>query len=387
MFKCIRIVSLVCDVPSAVYFLQLQSRFLFVMTKFKYAGYGVGGIEEMSDHMEDNTVMFGMLRFVFGKGKFQRTKYVLVHLNGEGTPVVKRGRYNAMRGEAEAELGQCHSDVQIMGVEEFTVDNVLETLYKNSVNDDNIDSSGFSLETLKKDMEEMVAQAKADLGAEDDTPVDPNKRLTAKDMKREIKWTEALQMVRADLGPFNWFLVTPDPKHPELINAGSGSVNEMCEYLEDDQVYFGMIRMGFGTGQFRRSKWIFLHWSGEDVSGFKRGKLNAVEGDMKKLFGPRNIDISATSKDECTLETIIERVQRAVVTDGNASDAADAYSMEKFLEALEEEKQEAKKSFEEELPPAPEPGGAAAPAPSVENAIRSVRADREPYNWVLLRCG
>eukprot|EP00854_Cymbomonas_tetramitiformis_P004768 gene4768-5830_t len=293
------------------------------MTKFKYAGYGVGGIEEMSDHMEDNTVMFGMLRFVFGKGKFQRTKYVLVHLNGEGTPVVKRGRYNAMRGEAEAELGQCHSDVQIMGVEEFTVDNVLETLYKNSVNDDNIDSSGFSLETLKKDMEEMVAQAKADLGAEDDTPVDPNKRLTAKDMKREIKWTEALQMVRADLGPFNWFLVTPDPKHPELINAGSGSVNEMCEYLEDDQVYFGMIRMGFGTGQFRRSKWIFLHWSG----------------------------------------------------------------MEKFLEALEEEKQEAKKSFEEELPPAPEPGGAAAPAPSVENAIRSVRADREPYNWVLLRCG
>lgn len=36
----------------------------------------------------------------------------------------------------------------------------------------------------------------------------------------------------------------------------------MRKWLKDDQVLFGLLRMGFGSGTFRRTKWLFLHWSG-----------------------------------------------------------------------------------------------------------------------------
>jgi hypothetical protein len=61
---------------------------------------GVGGVEEMVRHMDDATVLFGILRFVFGRGPFARVKYVSVHLQGEHCPGVMRGRLNAMKGQA-----------------------------------------------------------------------------------------------------------------------------------------------------------------------------------------------------------------------------------------------------------------------------------------------
>ena len=40
------------------------------------------------------------------------------------------------------------------------------------------------------------------------------------------------------------------------------SVNEMRDWLKEDQMYYGLLRLGFGTGKFRRTKWIAVWWSG-----------------------------------------------------------------------------------------------------------------------------
>ena len=41
--------------------------------------------------------------------------------------------------------------------------------------------------------------------------------------------------------------------HPQLFNAGSLSVSELKRVLPEDEVLYGLVRMGFGAGQFRRS--------------------------------------------------------------------------------------------------------------------------------------
>lgn len=48
----------------------------------KHVARGIGGVDEMSLHLDESKVLFGVLRFVFGKGTFARTKYVACHFNG-----------------------------------------------------------------------------------------------------------------------------------------------------------------------------------------------------------------------------------------------------------------------------------------------------------------
>jgi hypothetical protein len=49
------------------------------------------------------------------------------------------------------------------------------------------------------------------------------------------------------------------------------------------QVCFGLLRMGFGKGQFRRSKWIYVKFSGERVPALKRGLANANDASMRQV--------------------------------------------------------------------------------------------------------
>ena len=48
-------------------------------------------------------------------------------------------------------------------------------------------------------------------------------------------------------------------------NAGSGGLFEMHEWLDTSRVLYGLVKMPFGTGQFRRIKWVWLQWVGDDV--------------------------------------------------------------------------------------------------------------------------
>lgn len=205
-------------------------------------------------------------------------------------------------------------------------------------------------------------------------------------------------MVRSDIAPLNWLMVTADPSYPEVVNAGAGSVPEMVRFLDDNHVFFGVIRMAFGTGVFRRCKWVFVHWSGERVGAVKRGKANAADKPLRKVFGPTNLDHFAATREDITVNILIQKVKKFVVTDGEASDDVEhLYSLDSFMEALDEEKRAAAVEFG--AGDAGEGGAAAAPAPapapaeveeegahpavSFSDALDSVRGDADPFNWLL----
>eukprot|EP01052_Picozoa_sp_SAG31_P086112 SAG31_NODE_46710_length_253_cov_0.675325_1_plen_60_part_10 len=57
------------------------------------------------------------------------------------------------------------------------------------------------------------------------------------------------------------------------MNAGTGSLREMLQWLSTHRVLYGLVRMSFGTGIFRRSKWVYLQWAGVGMSAMARGRL------------------------------------------------------------------------------------------------------------------
>ena len=61
--------------------------------------------------------------------------------------------------------------------------------------------------------------------------------------------------------------------------------------------------------QFRRSKWIFVKFSGETVPAFTRGQMNSHEGQMCTAMGAHNVAWEMHSCDECCLDSIISKVR------------------------------------------------------------------------------
>ena len=150
-----------------------------------------------------------------------------------------------------------------------------------------------------------------------------------------------LEQVRADQSKFNWILANPNPRNPSFHEAGTGSLPEMRDYLDSEKVLYGLVRMSFGSGRFRRTKWVFIHWSGPKVPMVKRGQWNSVSHAMDQLlstYGRYHLEMtSVTHQEDTDPPNVIEKIKEIIVSDGD--DDEDMFSLGAYLEALREERE------------------------------------------------
>lgn len=346
-------------------------------------GAGAGGIEEMHEHLNEETVQWGLLRFSIGSGTFQRNKMLMIHFNGQNCSGLKKAKINKIAIKVEETLSPINTKLVLTEKDEVNLDNVLE-LTKKVFAGDNLKS--FSIADMKQDYEHMVAQSRktaieAMLKGDDET----TKRQTAKEMG--VSADEALNLVRKPMGAFNWALFRPDTDDFTLYDAGSLSVNEMVEFLPDDEILCGLVRMGFGAGKWRRTKYISIWWAGEKVGAHKKGSMigHNKERTMRRL-NPSIGPMEGHHRDDLSIEAIIDKVKRASVIDGDGvdgiggvqGDASDPFSMDAYYAALDEEvkSQDNKAFFGEKVEQGRSFG--------VQHTIKEVGKEGGKHTWCLV---
>ena len=364
------------------------------------AAIGAGGVNEMQKRLDIARVQFALCRFDVGSGTFSRAKHMLIHLTGDNCPAVRRGRGNAKKSEALSVFGMCHCELAISSPDECTVAAVLEVLRRACVSDDGVDAP--SLEALKSSMEKFISDAQARAAAvkatksrrmSDVSAAPPPEKPTAAALGVELQ--RAIRLVTAPNGAFNWVLVHNDGGAPALDDAGAGSVAELVNSLDDTKVQFGVMRLSFGKGRFRRTKWAFVHWAGAEASALRRGRDNAALGAIRPGLGPTSVDLHATSRDELTLQEVLDKVRKVFIVDGDldADDAARLLSLEMFEEALQEDEEKFKEEFgietgddnaaegavDDDFPEEEEDD-----FPSLRDAVASVLDPDDPNNYVLV---
>lgn len=349
-------------------------------------GYGAGGIEEMQRSLpaDDNMVLFALLDFKIGSGTFARMKNVAMHFNGERTKNILKGRTNAQRKKVEKVIGSVNGSFQICHASECHVDTVLEKVVP-YFSADHGEGAEPSLAEYKEMYEEQVKLDQAK-GLADRT------RKTARELGRNFTHEEILQYLHASKGPFNWALFKPTKKAMRtaeisraplsdvatFVNAGSLSVNEMLRDVKNKDVLGGIVRMGFGSGTFRRTKHIALWWSGDGVGAVERGARNAKKKRVMELLKPWAFNYTAHRKKDLTVGHLIDIVHDKLVVDGDTDSAHDPFSEEAFYAALGEEIQTSADFFDDnggdrrrkELSPA--------------EAVKKLKDSRYGINWVLL---
>ncbi|CAK8990382.1 unnamed protein product [Durusdinium trenchii] len=347
---------------------------------------GTGGVEELCEHLADDTVAWALLRWEVGSGTFVRSKLVAIHFNGEEVPAVRRGRLNARSGEVLAMLGKAHATLEVKRKEDLHLDFMCERLMKVLTAD--VMEKSMSAEALRKDYEALIAERKL-RKATSQKSVGPR---TAKENQKQISVDRALAAVGDATGPYNWVLL--EPEKFELHNAGYGGLLEMKVWLAEDLVLFGVIRFTFGretassvegmTASPKVVKYIFVHWVGPNVSAVRRGKWNAKQQQADaqvRAICSITFRREAHSLDDLDLADLISELWRLAVVDGAITDAGKSQiSVEEYMASLALEQQ---KQLEAELE---EFGSDSASrmCTDLHTCVDSVREAGGEMNWVLL---
>lgn len=352
--------------------------------KFSVFSRGAGGIEELAEVLpeDDSKVLFGLVTCIIGSGTFARTKYVMINLSGAHCPPIRRMKNTELKPEAGMVLGL--DAVEFAAEERSTVsmDALLELLLRVCVSDNG--TAEVTAASLRADLEEQARRAKAELRqrreSESMAPYLGPRTLVA--MGKRLPVAEVLRLVHKPTGPLNWMLIDAGM---QLIEAGGGSVREMAQFLKPTEVAFGMLRMGFGSGQFKRNYWLFIHWAGEAGSMTVRGKANASLERCKAALQPTQIDFFGATKEEVTVDVFIEKVARYCAVDGDTARSETALTYEAFMEALKEDQQKLEEEFGLDSAGGQPLDETDFSSLDVREAVRSVRDTNDPFNWLVIQ--
>eukprot|EP00672_Neobodo_designis_P010342 CAMPEP_0174856668 /NCGR_PEP_ID=MMETSP1114-20130205/36156_1 /TAXON_ID=312471 /ORGANISM="Neobodo designis, Strain CCAP 1951/1" /LENGTH=373 /DNA_ID=CAMNT_0016091473 /DNA_START=49 /DNA_END=1170 /DNA_ORIENTATION=- len=356
---------------------------------------GSGGVEDGFQRLDDGVVQFMLIKFPVGSGTFKRNKFVYVHHIGPHCPAVKRGKWNAELDNVlkrfQVSAGLAHSD----GKAGLSFDLLVNKLQKVFV----ADNGTFDLAALRDEYNKRLEEEKAKMekDADDNDEVDngsmapgsPGSPLRVRKMATDLGATlpMVLKAIAEEMGPFNWVTVLP-PKapggEPQLVQAGSNGLFELMDTLEEDKILFGVVRVGFGTGRFRRTKRIAFQWNGDAVGAVAKGKANALRDSFSLM--PTNAIVTFNGSEDATVESFLRNVEKWFVVDHinmqSTKDAPKAVSAEEYVKALEEE-QKANSAFYNE----PEEYQSPPASPTrnrtydVEETIKLIRADEGGLTW------
>lgn len=159
--------------------------------------------------------------------------------------------------------------------------------------------------------------------------------------------------------------------------------------MKDDDACYGILRLSFGDGPYRRVKHVFIGYCGPKCTIAKRAKYQSCKVFMAGALGTHYaLTLQLSNPDDLALADVIGRIKKTAVLDGEQNAEQDLYSEEAYMRALEEEAKAAGEFFgdsaasvEEEAAPAAPP-----PLPSVAEAVKAVKGGEEgAINWALFQ--
>lgn len=117
------------------------------------------------------------------------------------------------------------------------------------------------------------------------------------------------------------------------------------KWLKPTEPLYGLLRLGFGYGRFRRTKLVFLSWVPSQLSVSGRKLASDTMAHMRVVLGGGNsIEMSATSLEDCTLEELMSKAKALQV---GGETALEDVTQESYYKALEEEAKLSSEYFDE----------------------------------------
>ena len=104
---------------------------------------------------------------------------------------------------------------------------------------------------------------------------------------------------------------TDDGKALQVKASGTDGLSGLKAALDDDGVYFGFLRLISGDTESKRAKFVFMTYSGANVSVLKRARVSVHKADIKRIFKDFAIEAAYDSLDDVNEAELEARVRKA----------------------------------------------------------------------------
>jgi len=204
-------------------------------------------------------------------------------------------------------------------------------------------------------------------------------QLTAAQCDIPAALREAIADVRSDKSATNWCLAgfVGDSMALSVVGSGSGGVSQLREKLTQDGMYYGLVRTTEQIDSSSTVKFVYITFLGSAISVMRRAKISTLKGTVTEAFEPFHAEmLNATSVEEVNDEALTALLHQMF---GNAVEAggdADTMRIGQSTVRITQKNAARKGSVWSDRQKVEVAAG-------VEEALRDVRSDATPTNWML----
>ncbi|XP_078383186.1 uncharacterized protein LOC144665761 [Oculina patagonica] len=272
---------------------------------------GTGGADEMSGALQDDEVMYGLVRLEESVDNYveKTVKFVYVHWVGESVPFTKKGKFGVVHGSVQEHFQPSHCVIETAQRADLSKEEMLKLLSDTSGRTNKVldvtdaaqrQDRGFtsSSNVIKTGKKQSSFQTPGAVAVNIDDAV-----------------TEAIADVRSDDTPTNWCVGSYGEKNPKkpivLTGKGTDGLSGIVALLESDLVAYALLRVRDVVDDIQTVKFVFITWVGENVKPMAKGKISTHKSTVEKAFHPAHVPIYATALGELSEEVIMSKVQTA----------------------------------------------------------------------------
>lgn len=321
--------------------------------------------------LDEQKVQLMLLKLPLGDGSFIRNKFVAIHNIGAQCPAVKRSKLNAKLQEAMKTIGVSENILEVSVPSELSLELIITRMEKLFVSD----KGEVDVASLRSDITKRMSQDVPPATLKS-TALGSASAGVKRAAEKGLPLDKLIDLVKKGQSEYNWVLFSCSKGTLVLVEGGDDGLFGFTAKLPADQILFGLVRITVGTGRFKRSKWIFLQWTGDEVGAVARGRAKEQSAIALARVGPVATELTLVGREEAQVQPILARLEQLFVADNIVG----AEPIAKLTE--EDYRQALIAEARENSTPSPPPQEAPA-AISIDESLGLLRQDRGGLYWVL----
>lgn len=275
-------------------------------------GFGNNGVEELKESLEDENVMYGLVRIEEQIDQSTTVKFVYIHWIGMQVPFTKKGKYGVVHGSVKKHFEPHHVSYETDNADDLNHEQLLATIQEQSGK-------------KSKVLDDIAASERKayDRGFTGHEPGINMKRVTGgfkgyqgksgASLKFDDSVVEAASDVRSDSSETNWFVAGYQDGSPKLplvcLGSGSEGVGGIRDLLTNDIVGYALCRVTDVVDDISTVKFVYVQWVGENVKPLVKAKISTHKADLEEIFHPAHVTIFATNHEEISEDEMMDKVQ------------------------------------------------------------------------------
>jgi len=193
--------------------------------------------------------------------------------------------------------------------------------------------------------------------------------------------------VRSDRTSTNWALLSYEGSNSNnvaLVGKGEGGVPELESHLNDDIVGYALVRLVEKFDESDTVKFVYIRWVGENIHRMLRARLGTHSGAIKEIIGQYHVDVEASTKSEISEDIVVGAVRKTSGTASRVLDSAGGSPSSGTRGSPSFRGSSGSPSMRPSGVPKTGSNVAFEDEDAIREAVREVRSDASPLNWVLI---